>query len=252
MKIIISPAKKMNIHTDLFDNQGLPVLIEESDYLTRRIQALSYGEAKALWRCNDKLAQLNYERFRAMDTRASLTPALLSYQGLQYQHIAPLVLETKQWDYIQNRLRILSGFYGIIRPLDGVTPYRLEMQAGLSTRHGRNLYEFWGRKLHDELVKDTDIIINLASKEYSRTIAPYIESSHVFITCVFGEYRGGKVIEKGTIAKMARGEMVRYMAEQNIAAPEQMKSFDRIGFSFEEQLSSESTYVFLNTGKKTC
>lgn len=250
MKIMISPAKKMKIHTDLFQSQDLPVLIGETDHLISCIQSLSYDEAKTLWQCNDKLAQLNYKRFSAMDTRANLTPALLSYEGLQYQHIAPLVLETGQWDYLQQHLRILSGFYGIIRPLDGVIPYRLEMRARLHTRHGRNLYQFWGRKLHDELAKDTNVIINLASKEYSRTVAPYIGSSHAFITCVFGECRDGKVIEKGTVAKIARGEMVRYMAEHNITVPEQMKTFDRIGFSFEEKLSSQNTYVFLNDGKE--
>ena len=125
MRIIISPAKKMNVDTDTFACQGLPVFIEKAETLKEYIKSLSYEEVKKLWGCNDKLAKLNYQRFQEMDLKKGLTPALISYEGIQYQYMAPEVFSEKEWAYVQEHLRILSGFYGALKPLDGVTPYRL-------------------------------------------------------------------------------------------------------------------------------
>lgn len=124
MRIIISPAKKMNVDTDTFACQGLPVFIEKAETLKEYIKSLSYEEVKKLWGCNDKLAKLNYQRFQEMDLKKGLTPALISYEGIQYQYMAPEVFSEKEWAYVQEHLRILSGFYGALKPLDGVTPYR--------------------------------------------------------------------------------------------------------------------------------
>ena len=129
MKIIISPAKKMNINTDDMEVKTSPIFLERAIVLMEWIRGMSYEEAKKLWGCNDKIAALNYERFQTMDLKRGLTPALLAYEGIQYQYMAPHVFEYDQWDYVEDHLRILSGFYGILRPLDGVVPYRLEMQA---------------------------------------------------------------------------------------------------------------------------
>jgi len=246
MKIIISPAKKMKVNSEVFDIKGLPVFMEETRYLIEEIRKLSYEEVKKLWNCNDKLAVLNYERFRLMEPDTALTPALLAYEGLQYQHLAPVVLEHTEWDYLQTHLCILSGLYGIVRPLDGVIPYRLEMQAKLITKKGRNLYDFWEHKLFEELADHTDTIINLASKEYSRCIEAYLTEDITFITCVFGEYKNGTVIEKGTIAKMARGEMVRFMATEQINTPEQLKEFTGLNFRYRQDLSHAARFVFIN------
>ena len=114
MKIIISPAKKMNVNTDDFPVDKLPVFIDDTRILCETIQKLSYAEAKALWKCNDKLAKLNYERFAGMDLERALTPALLSYEGLQYQHMMPVVFTSSAMDYVREHLRILSGFYGVL------------------------------------------------------------------------------------------------------------------------------------------
>lgn len=246
MKIIISPAKKMNVNTDLFPIKGMPVFIEEAGYLAAELRKKSYAELKKLWQCNDRLTALNMERVNRMNPCTARTPALFSYEGLQYQHVAPAVLEETDLNYLQKHLRILSGFYGILRPFDGVTPYRLEMQARLITENGRNLYEFWGQKLFDELTVKNRVIINLASKEYSRCIEPYITDEISFITCVFGEYKDGNVIEKGTRAKMARGEMVRWMARQKTNDPVQMKHFSSLDFRYIEDLSLKNKYVFIN------
>lgn len=263
MRFIISPAKKMNETPDILDFQGYPEFVEDADILREYVAGLSYGEAKALWKCNDSIAELNFERFHRMNLRRGLTPAIMSYEGIQYQYMAPAVMEDGAIDYLQEHLRILSGFYGLLKPMDGVVPYRLEMQAKLKpelqrpgcsgelsgdrieTESFKTLYQFWGRRLADALFQETDTIINLASKEYSKAITPYLTPEIRCITCVFGEYKDGKVIEKGTFAKMARGEMVRFMAERRAETPEEMKEFDRLGYHFSEEESDEKTYVFV-------
>ena len=169
---------------------------------------------------------------------------MISYEGIQYQYMAPAVFEESQMEYIRDHLKILSGFYGVLRPFDGVVPYRLEMQAKAS--EAGDLYRFWGDKLYRELKKDEEtFILNLASKEYSRCIEKYLQPGDVFLTCVFGELEDGKVKQKGTYAKMARGEMVRYLAENQVEDMEEIKNFDRLGYRFDEGLSSDREYIFL-------
>lgn len=247
MRIIISPAKKMNIDTDTLEYQDLPVFLNQTEQLMRYIQGLSFEECQKLWECNEKIARQNFNRFADMSLRNQLTPAILSYEGIQYQYMAPAVFEDCQYEYIQEHLRILSGFYGVLKPMDGVTPYRLEMQAKPTLEGYKDLYDFWGKKLYEEVLDESRIIINLASKEYSRCVENYLQSDDTYITCVFGEYDGKKVRQKGTYAKMARGEMVRFMAEHKIENPEEMKQFDRLDYIYREDLSSETEYVFTTT-----
>lgn len=245
MRIIISPAKKMNMDTDTFPQPAFPQFLEETRVLMEWIRDLPFHEAQALWQCNDKIAGLNYRRFQDMDLRRNLTPALVSYEGIQYQYMAPEVFTRKEWDYVQEHLRILSGFYGVLKPLDGVVPYRLEMQAKAQVNGRKNLYEFWGGRLYQGLRGEDGIILNLASKEYSKCIEKYLKPEDTYITCVFGEWKNEKVAQKGTQAKMARGEMVRFMAEKGILDVKEIRGFDRLGYHFQEELSSENEYVFL-------
>lgn len=248
MKIIISPAKKMRVDRDFLDCSSLPLYIDKAEILAEKIKSLSFPEVKKLWKCNDSIANENFERFSRMDLRHSLTPSILSYDGIQYKYMAPAVFQRDMLSYIQENLRILSGFYGILRPMDGVTPYRLEMQSKLSVDGYKDLYEFWGDMIYNELKGET--IIDLASVEYSKCVKKYLTDREKFITCVFGELKDGKVIQKGTYAKMARGEAVRYMAEKGIRQPEDLKSFDRLGYSFAPEFSSENQYVFLRDKEK--
>ena len=245
MKIIISPAKKMKVNTDTLEVRALPVYLHEAEYLRQYLSELSYEELKSLWKCNDQIVQINYERVQTMNLRMQLTPALLSYEGIQYQYMAPAVLEDGQWEYVQEHVCILSGFYGVVHPLDGVTPYRLEMQTKVNLPNVKNLYEYWGEKIYREVSADTEVIVNLASKEYSKCVEKYLTPEVRYITCVFGEYKGDKVIEKGTYAKMARGEMVRFLAERKAERPEEMKSFCRLGYRYSEKESTKDRYVFL-------
>ena len=245
MRIILSPAKKMNINTDDLAPCGLPAFMEQTEEIVHFLQGLSYGEAKKLWACNDRIAEQNYDRLQQMDLYHQLTPAILSYEGIAYQYMAPSVFENGQFAYVQEHLRILSAFYGVVRPMDGVTPYRLEMQAKAKIAGTKDLYDYWGDRLYREVLDDSRILINLASKEYSRCIEKYLQPEDVYITCVFGEFSGEKIVQKGVYAKMARGEMVRFMAENRIGSPEEMKGFDRLGYAFRADLSDERTYIFI-------
>lgn len=245
MRVIISPAKKMRVDTDAFIWNDLPALLPKAEVLLKYVQNLSYAGQKALWACNDKIARENAQRFADMDLRKGLTPAILAYDGIQYASMGPAVFEDSQFDYVQRHLRILSGLYGVLRPMDGVVPYRLEMQAKAKAAGTRNLYEFWGDDLYREVLDESRIIVNLASVEYSRCIEKYLTPSDRFITCVFGELERGKVVQKGVYAKMARGDMVRYMAEIKAQAPEQLRTFDRSGYSFDEARSTGTEYVFI-------
>ena len=237
MRIIISPAKKMHVDTDSLPPESLPQFLPEARRLLSALRAMPEPALQALWNCNDAIAALNVDRLRHMDLERDLTPAILSYEGIQYQYMAPGVFETGQFAFIQGHLRILSGFYGLLRPFDGVVPYRLEMQARLSVDGHRDLYAFWGDKLAVSLAKETDWILNLASREYSRAVQAHLPASVRLVNCVFGEIVNGKVAEKGTLCKMARGQMVRFIAEHALTRPEGLKDFCDLGYRFDASRS---------------
>ncbi len=248
MRIILSPAKKMNIDTDKLECQGKPVYLERTEKILKWLFQKDEAELQKLWGCNDKIASENYRRIKEMDLYKNLTPAIISYEGIAYQYMAPAVFEDSSFDYVQEHLRILSGFYGVLKPMDGVTPYRLEMQAKASIDGFKDLYEFWGDSLYKEVIDDSRVIINLASKEYSKCIEKYLLPEDTYITVTFGEMSGDKFVIKGTYAKMARGEMVRFMAENLIENVEDIKKFDRLGYVYRDDLSGEKEIVFERIG----
>jgi len=230
--------------TDNLAPVELPVYIDKTAEVLNWMKSKSKEELKAIWKCNDKIAEQNFNRLENMDLYNRLTPAVLAYEGIAFQYMAPSVFEIQQFEYLQNHLRILSAFYGILKPMDGVTPYRLEMQAKVGIGDAKNLYEYWGELLYRSVIDDSRIIINLASKEYSKCIEKYLTPQDRYITIVFCELSGDKLVTKGTYAKMARGEMVRFIAENNIENLVEIQKFDRLGYSFRSDLSSDSEYVF--------
>ena len=232
LKVIISPAKKMKIRNDILPYKNIPFFIKEAEKLFSYMGNMSFDELKDLWKCSDKLVEENERQFRIGNLKQNLSPAILSYEGIQYKYMAPAVFEEQTFTWLEKHLRILSGFYGALCPFDGVIPYRLEMQARFHKEEIDNLYDFWGQKLADYVLKDCDCLINLASKEYSKSILKYIPENVRVITCVFGELIDGKIKEKGTYAKMARGSLVRYMAEHQIENPEEIKQFDELGYKY--------------------
>lgn len=234
----------MNVDTE-FETHNMPCFLDKTEFLMKYIQSLSYEEAKSLWKCNDKIAKPSFEYFSNMNLSKRLTPAILAYEGIQYKYMAPNVFNIHQLDYLENHLCILSGFYGILRPFDGVVPYRLEMQSAVKLSVYKDLYDYWGDSLFKKLYQDADIVLNLASKEYSKCIENYLNDQVQFISCTFGEYKEGKIITKGTLAKMARGEMVRYMAEEKIEKISEIKNFNRLGYRYSEEKSNSKNIVFI-------
>lgn len=245
MRIIVSPAKKMRTDSDSFPVESLPVFLSDTEKIIDILKQMPDPALQKLWKCNDSIAQENILRLKTMDLHHNLTPAILAYEGIQYRYMAPNVFTGKAMEYVQKHLRILSGLYGILRPFDGVTPYRLEMQAKLSVDGKKDLYSFWDNRLAQNLLSETDCILNLASKEYSIAVSRHLPNTVRFITFIFGEEKNGKIIEKGTMCKMARGEMVRYLAENQIDTPEGARGFHGLGFCFDELRSNENTYVFV-------
>lgn len=244
MRIILSPAKKMKTDTDSLPIEGMPELLPKTEVILEWLSGMSHKALKALWGCNDKIAEENFDRLENMKLNSNLTPAILSYEGIAYQYMAPSVFEVKHFAYIKEHLRILSAFYGCLKPMDGVVPYRLEMQAKAQIAGHKNLYDFWGDDLYKAVRDESGVIVNLASKEYSRCIEKYLQPTDRFLTITFCEESKGKLVTKGTYAKMARGEMVRFMAENEVEDVDQIKSFDCLGYAFRKDISTDMEYVF--------
>ncbi len=247
MRIIISPAKKMRVDNDDLVSVELPFFLEKTEILLAELRNLSYAELKDLLQCNNDIAKLNYQRLLRADLRNNLTAAVLAYDGLQYKYMAPRVFEDKQWEYIAEHLYILSGFYGILRAMDGVVPYRLEMQTRCNLGMVKDLYSFWGDFLYQRLTQNEKNILNLASKEYSKTIEKYLSDDIRYITCVFGVLQEGRVKVKATEAKIARGEMVRWCAENSVLRLDDVCFFNRLGYQFDPEKSSEKEFVFIKS-----
>lgn len=245
MKIIISPAKKMNIDSDTLPVLSQPLFADDAAHLAAQLRDMDAPALKKLWQCSDKLTAENIERLAVFDPARAQTPALLAYEGLQYQHLAPAVLDREALAYLQDHLRILSGLYGVLRPFDAVMPYRLEMQAKLAVDGTKDLYAYWSKRLYEALDESGGLILNLASEEYARAIRPYVDPGTRFISVRFGEMVEGRVKQKGTFAKMARGEMVRFMAEQRLSRLDELRHFDALGLHYEEALSDDDTLTFV-------
>lgn len=247
MKLLISPAKKMRVERDFLPPETCPALLDRSALLLEHLRSLPLPELKRLLACNDALAQEAYRNFRAMELDRGETPALFAYDGIQYKYMTPGLFTQEQLDYVKEHLRILSGFYGVLRPFDGVSPYRLEMQAKLKTDFCASLYDFWGEDLERQLDGE-GVLLNLASAEYSRSVLPHLPPGIRVITPIFGERNGAeRVVEKGVYVKMARGEMVRFLAEQGTDEPDALTEFDRLGFRCCSELSTPERQVFLRT-----
>lgn len=276
LQIIISPAKQMSINAEAFAPRGIPPFPVKTRQLLVALRALEREQGatglKELWRVNDKLLAENIERLHAIEpvmsdieledplVARSVGPAVFSYVGIQYRSMAPDVLDLDALEWLQRHLWVLSGFYGCARPFDAVTPYRLEMGARLAVGDARNLYEFWDANLakaiedaaqeaEDRLecdaageegeltIRETVCVINLASLEYAKAVLPHLDAQTQTITCLFGEeLRNGKPVQRATASKIARGSMVRWMAEHGVEDPHELERFD-VGYALAPELS---------------
>lgn len=244
MQIIISPAKKMLVDQDSFKVKTRPQFLEKTRELETYLKSRTKEQLQQLWKASDKITAEGMNQLKIMDLDNNLTPALVAYHGIQYQYMAADLFTQEALDFAQNHLKILSGFYGILRPFDGVTPYRLEMNSKMTGFRDYSLYHFWDSEIADALFEKDDLVINLASKEYSRSVRPYLDKERRMIDIDFLEEKNGKWKTIGTHAKMARGEMTRFICEKQIKNPAGLQDFNDFDFKFDEKNSTENNYIF--------
>lgn len=252
MLFVISPAKNLN------ENQTAPVaaysqpdLLADAAVLMDELRRLAPQDIAKLMHVSDKIALLNAERNAAWQppfTPENAKQAVYLFNGDVYEGLAAESQPPAGVDYLQAHLRILSGLYGLLRPLDLIQPYRLEMGTALANPRGKNLYEFWGDTIAEALNRalaeqQTDTLINLASQEYFKSVSGKLKAR--LITPVFKDEKNGQYKVISFYAKRARGLMVRYAAEHQIAEPEALKHFDYAGYAFNAAASSENEWVFL-------
>ena len=253
MFFVLSPAKNLNEKDPSpVSSFTLPDLLPEAEILMQELRQLAPQQIAELMHVSDKIALLNAERNAAWHT--PFTPenakqAVFMFNGDVYEGIAADTLKPEQIDYLQQHVRLLSGLYGILRPLDLMQPYRLEMGTAFANTRGKNLYEFWGDKITDLLNQTlkqagSDVLINLASQEYFKSVNTKKLNARL-ITPIFKDEKNGKYKIISFYAKRARGLMVRYAAEHGITDPEMLKNFDYEGYSFNEAASNEAEWVFM-------
>ncbi|HIB27920.1 MAG TPA: peroxide stress protein YaaA [Candidatus Thioglobus sp.] len=247
MLAVISPSKKQDFSTPDIADHTLPRQLEESVELIDIMKEKSQTEIAKLMSISDKLSELNFNRFQSFNTPFTLDnakQALLAFKGDVYNGIDAPNLTKKDLEFAQDHLRMLSGLYGVVRPLDLIEPYRLEMGTRLENANGKNLYEFWGDKISNILNDDEqEVIINLASNEYFKGIDKKSLNAKI-INIAFKEFKGDKYKIIGIYAKRARGLMVNYMIKNRITSPEPLKAFETEGYQFREEMSDETTWVF--------
>lgn len=245
MKIIITPAKRMNQEIDYFEVINKPIYIKESEIILNKLKTLTLNEVKRLLKCNDKIAKEAYDNYQAMNLNHNLIPAMFAYKGIQYEQMAPHILSDDDYQFAKRYLRILSGFYGILRPFDGVVPYRLELNDKLEVDGYHSLYEFWSDKIYLELIKEDKEILDLGAKQYTRIIKKYLTDDVKYVKCYFMEKKANGYQEVGVYVKKARGQMTRYLIKNKVNCFEQVKNFNELGYIFNEEMSNEQNYIFV-------
>ena len=252
MLTVISPAKTLDFDTPtVTDAFTQPSHLTQSRKLVRRLRQLSAADLSKLMRVSNNIGELNQQRFKSWKTPfkpESARQALFAFKGDVYIGLDAYSMTPGNVDFAQDHLRILSGLYGVLRPLDLMQAYRLEMGTQLDTEQGKNLYQFWDGRitttLNQELKRSgSDTLINLASKEYFKSIKPKSLKAEV-ITPVFKDYLKGGYQMIGFFAKKARGMMARYLIDHQIDNPEALKEFSRDGYAFNANLSSSHDWVF--------
>ncbi len=252
MLSVISPAKKLDFETEPRSAEHtLPEFLDQSDILVKKARTLSRAELGRTMKLSDKLADLNYRRFQDFATPFTLAnakQAALVFNGDTYIGLDAATLDDADLEFAQDHLRILSGLYGLLRPLDLIQPYRLEMGARFLPPRGGNLYGFWDGRLTDAINKATagqtdPSVINLASVEYFKAVHEDDLEAPV-ITPVFKEVKSGVAKVWGLFAKRARGAMARHIIKNRLQTPEDIKSFNWDGYAFRPELTEGNSWVF--------
>lgn len=264
LQVIVSPAKQMRAAQDAFDVWGIPPFAHQTARLHQALLGVEREDGaaglQALWNVSDRLLTTCLDTLHEFmpvlsdsdladpDIARRISPAVMSYHGIQYQSMAPEVMDSAQLAWLQDHLWILSGLYGCVRPFHAVEPYRLEMGAKLAVDDARDLYAFWGDKLARAIAPagSNITIVNLASVEYAKAVLPRLAGDAMAVTCLFGEgVRNDKPVQQSTASKKARGSMVRWMAENKVEDAAGLTEFN-LGYRYVPELSSPDSLAFIN------
>ena len=250
MLIVLSPAKSLDLETPPTTSlHSTPDFLDHSAQLIERMRQFSPAEVGSLMGISDALSSLNVARYASwMPELTEARQAIMAFNGDVYAGFEARTLQSDQLDYAQSRVRILSGLYGLLRPLDLIHPHRLEMGTRLSTARGKDLYAFWGDTITDALNRTAGeqgakVLVNLASEEYFKSVRPRQLTVPV-ITPVFEDWKNGKYKIISFYAKRARGMLARYAAVNGVRDPEQLKQFDVDGYGFVPDASNDTSWVF--------
>lgn len=253
MLIIISPAKTLDFETkSKISTYTIPDFLSKSETLIKELQKLSSKELSRLMKISPNLAQLNYERnmvWNVKFTTDNAKQALLAFTGEVFRGIDASGLSNQELEASQSYLRILSGLYGLLRPLDLILPYRLEMGTKLRNPKGNNLYKFWGNLLTERINEtmtelDKKTLVNLASNEYYKAVNSKQIKARI-ITPAFKEEKNGEYKTIAVYAKKARGLMTRFIIQNQLSKPDDLKAFDVAGYAYDESMSNEKEFVFI-------
>jgi cytoplasmic iron level regulating protein YaaA (DUF328/UPF0246 family) len=250
MLIVLSPAKSLDLDTPpTTDQRTTPQFIDRAAELIRVLKDYSPAQVGALMSISDPLAVLNVTRYASWHPdHLEARQAVMSFDGDVYTGLDARSLKPKALAYVQDHVRILSGLYGVLRPLDQMHPYRLEMGTRLANPRGKDLYAFWGETVTGALnealaAKGASALVNLASEEYFRSVKPRLLDAPVIVP-VFEDWKNGKYKIISFFAKRARGMMARYAAERGMTDPQKLKKFDVDGYAFDKSVSTETEWVF--------
>ncbi|MGI1679498.1 MAG: peroxide stress protein YaaA [Cellvibrionaceae bacterium] len=252
MLIVISPAKTLDFESPaISDIHTTPQFIPESKKLIKDLKKLAPHDISKLMSISDKLGTLNYDRFQ--EWKPTFTPknskqALLAFKGDVYTGLDAETFKANDFKFSQKHLRILSGLYGLLRPMDLMKPYRLEMGTKFANTKGKDLYEFWGETLTEQLNADlkaakSNVLVNLASNEYFKAVKPKLIEGEI-ITPVFKDWKNGQYKIISFFAKKARGLMSAYIIKNRLTKPSELLSFDVDGYSYNESFSTKDSPVF--------
>ena len=251
MKLVVSPAKTLDYNSKLPTSRGTqPSFLETTATVNRKLARMSKHEIAELMHISDKLADLNYSRYQEFEeehNKKNSRPAVYAFAGDVYTGLDAYTIPVEKLDFLQDTLRILSGFYGILRPLDLIQPYRLEMGTSLSVGRKKDLYELWHEMITDFLNKeleDDELFVNLASQEYFKAVDTKKLKVPV-VTPVFKDFKNGKLKIISFYAKKARGSMVRFIVDTEAKTVDDLKAFDYDGYRYSaEESKKENELVF--------
>ena len=253
MIIVLSPAKTLDYEFESTHEYSVPAFLNQSSKLIGELKEKEPKDIASLMGLSDKLATLNYDRYQSWSASKKVSvdskPSMLVFKGDVYQGLKAKDLSKSEMKFAQKHIRILSGLYGILRPLDLMKPYRLEMGTKLQTSQGKNLYEFWGNKVQKNVLDElnnhkSDLLINLASKEYFTVLGKLPEEINV-VTPTFKDYKNGKYKIISFYAKKARGLMARWIIQNKVSDFESLSNFNLDGYKYSKAESTATMPVFL-------